>query len=363
MTEREQQILDLIRQDPLIPQQELADKLGISRSAIAGHIMHLTQKGHIQGKGYILAPERYALVIGGANMDLCGVADRPLVDGDSTPGSLTASAGGVGRNIADNLARLGSRVEFISALGEDRWAEQLLESCRLAGVGTDHCLKIPGATTSSYLSLHDSDGEMRLALNDMSLIERLDAEQMERRRGPIDRASVLVLDANLSQDALETLFARPLSAPVLVDPVSQAKASKLKPFLSQFDTLKPNALEAELLSGHSLESEDDLPRVADALHELGVPRVLLSLGSRGAYASDCGVGIRFEPSATEVVNVTGAGDALMAGLAHGRLAGWSFADTVPFALAAARLALATKTTINTTMSEAAVRRLMEKTPC
>ncbi|MBY5992153.1 PfkB family carbohydrate kinase [Ferrimonas balearica] len=363
MTEREQQILALIRQDPLIPQQVLADKLGISRSAIAGHIMHLTQKGHIQGKGYILAPERYALVMGGANMDLCGVADTPLVDGDSTPGSLTASAGGVGRNIADNLARLGSRVEFVSALGEDRWAEQLIESCRLAGVGTEHCLKVPGATTSSYLSLHDSDGEMRLALNDMSLIDRLDAEQIERRRGPIDRASALVLDANLSETALAALFARPVEAPVLVDPVSQAKAHKLKPFLGQIDTLKPNALEAALLAGQPLESDADLPKVADALHELGVPRVLLSLGSRGAYASENGVGQRYQSSATEVVNVTGAGDALMAGLAHGRLAGWSFADTVPFALAAARLALATKTTINATMSEAAVRRLMENTPC
>ncbi|USD37177.1 MULTISPECIES: PfkB family carbohydrate kinase [Ferrimonas] len=360
MTDREQQILAILRQDPMIPQQDLADRLGISRSAVAGHIMNLTRKGEIQGKGYILAPERYAVVIGGANMDLCGRADNPLVSGDSNPGQLTCSAGGVGRNIADNLGRLGSRVQFIGALGDDSWGEQLKQACREAGVGVDHSLTVGGATTCSYLSIHDPDGEMQLALNDMSLIESLNADQLAKREGVLNRASALVVDANLGASALDYLFHCHGDKPILVDPVSTVKASRLAPYLSKIHTLKPNRLEAELLSGQPLKRLEDLPNVARALHEQGVTRLLISLGSEGAYSS-CENGSRLIPaSATQVNNVTGAGDALMAGLAHGHLNQWQWDRSVDFALGAARLALAAEKTINSTMSEQSVTRLLEE---
>ncbi|WP_375750380.1 PfkB family carbohydrate kinase [Vibrio sp. HN007] len=354
MTEREQEILNLLKKDPLIPQQELADQLELSRSAVAGHIMNLTRKGFIRGKGYILSPERYALVVGGANMDLCGKADALLIDGDSNPGRLTSSAGGVGRNIAENLSRLGSSVQFIGAMGDDQWGAQLKQACIDAGVGVDHCLTLSGVTSSSYLSIHDSNGEMKLALNDMELINSLNAEQLGKRDSIISRASALVLDANLSEEALDYLFNIYGDMPVFVDPVSTIKAAKLLPYLNRIHTLKPNKLEAELLAEHKIESDEDLPIIANRIHEKGVKRVLISLGSKGAYSSD-GVTQKFIlPGKTQVNNVTGAGDALMAGLAHGFMQQWSWADSVDFSLAAAKLALVADKTINLSMSEQAV---------
>ncbi|QIZ78565.1 PfkB family carbohydrate kinase [Ferrimonas lipolytica] len=359
MTDREQQILALLRQDPMIQQQQLADLLGISRSAAAGHIMNLTRKGEIQGKGYILAAHRYAAVIGGANMDLCGRADGELISADSNPGQLRSSAGGVGRNIADNLARLGSSVQFIGAIGDDSWGEQLKQCCREAGVEVEHCLCVSGATSSSYLSIHDASGELQLALNDMALLEQLNAEQLAQREGVLNRASVLVIDANLSASALEYLFHCHSDKPIFVDPVSSVKAVKLKPYLRHIHTLKPNKLEAELLSGLTINDRDDLPKVAMALHQQGITRLLISLGHEGAFASD-EQGQRFIPaSATCVNNVTGAGDALMAGLVHGHLSQWDWAHCVDFALGAARLALAAANTINSTMSELSVLRQLE----
>lgn len=360
MTEREQQILAILRQQPMIPQQELADQLGISRSAAAGHIMNLTRKGVIQGKGYILAPDRYAVVIGGANMDLSGVATSELVHGDSNPGHLVASAGGVGRNIADNLGRLGSSVQFIGVLGDDPWADQLKQACREAQVGVDHCLTVTGASTSSYLSIHGADGEMALALNDMGLIDSLTGEQLARRDGVLQRAYALVLDANLSSDALSYLFERHGDKAIFVDPVSSVKAPKLKPYLNKIHTLKPNRQEAALLSGRSIDRLEDLPDVAAALHDMGVQRLLISLGSEGAYASDGGQATFIEAKATNVHNVTGAGDALMAGLTHGYLSHRDWLDSVHFALAAANLALSADSTINSTMSEQAVLRLQQE---
>ena len=364
MTEREQQILRLIKSDPLIPQQVLADQLGLSRSAVAGHIMNLTKKGYIQGKGYIIAPDRYAVVVGGANMDLCGRADNQLVDGDSNPGTLTSSPGGVGRNIAENLARLGSQVQFIGALGDDRWGDELKACCRKAGVAVDHCLTIPGATSSSYLSIHGPDGEMHMALNDMKLIERLDSQSLAEREGVLARASALILDANLSENALDYLFNVADEHCIMVDPVSSVKAGKLIPYLDKVHTLKPNRLEAELLSGVPIHSEADLMKAATTLHEKGVKRLLISLGSDGALSSDGDSFERLSAKATQVNNVTGAGDALMAGLAHSYLKGETWAHSVHFALSAARLAVMSEQTINAIMSEHAVNRLLEESsPC
>ena len=141
MTEREQEILALLRQDPMIAQQELADRLGISRSALASHISSLMRQGYVQGRGYVLREGPYAVVIGGANMDICGCSHDNLRIGDSNPGRVRTSAGGVGRNIAENLARLGTDTRLLSAVGNDQYGHHLLDVTQRAGVvGVHGCL-------------------------------------------------------------------------------------------------------------------------------------------------------------------------------------------------------------------------------
>jgi pseudouridine kinase len=119
MTPREREILALVRSDPLISQADIAARLGISRSAVAGHIMHLTAKGIIKGRGYVLASEPFVAVVGGANMDICASPARRLRTHDSNPGSVVTSPGGVARNIAENLARLGVDSRLVTAVGAD----------------------------------------------------------------------------------------------------------------------------------------------------------------------------------------------------------------------------------------------------
>ena len=244
------------------------------------------------------------------------------------------------------------------------WGDQLKKACREAGVNVDHCLTVTGATSSSYLSIHGPDGEMQLALNDMALLESLNAAQLSQRDGVMSRSTALIIDANLSINALEYLFHVHGDSTILVDPVSSVKASKLVPFLNKIHTLKPNKLEAELLSGKTIEKDSDLPLVAETLHNKGIRQLLISLGSEGAYSSADGKGRFIPASAVQVNNVTGAGDALMAGLAHGQLKHWHWDQTVDFALGAARLALTAENTINSTISEQAVLRLLEEnSPC
>ncbi|ORT48631.1 kinase [Vibrio sp. qd031] len=362
MTNREQQILEILRHNPLIPQLELADLLGLSRSAVAGHIMQLTRKGYIQGKGYIIAPDRYAIVIGGANIDLCGHSSNPIVLQDSNPGHLDASAGGVGRNIAENLARLGSTVEFIGAFGGDSWGQDLKDSCHQCGIGTDHSLYKNDAKTSSYLSILDDQGELLVALNDMQLIESLNANELSKRAGVIDRASVLVLDANLPEDALNYLFTHHGTKPIFVDPVSSIKASKLIPYLDKIDCLKPNILEAKILAGVDIDADIAPSQLAKSLHDKGVPQVAISLGSEGVLASSPYEQHVVPAIPTQVNNVTGAGDAMMAGLIHSYLNNRNWVESVEFAIGASHLAITVSETINKQLTEQAVLDLLEESP-
>lgn len=126
MTDREKEILDVIKENPMISQQELADRLSITRSSVAVHITNLMKKGYIIGKGYILKKSNYITVIGGSNIDIQGVPNKSLVLFDSNPGKVDISLGGVGRNIADNICRLGINTKLISAIGNDLYGNQLL---------------------------------------------------------------------------------------------------------------------------------------------------------------------------------------------------------------------------------------------
>ena len=85
MTQRERQILQWIEENPMISQQELADRAGITRSSVAVHISNLMKKGYIAGKGYVLRNASYAAVVGAVNIDIGGRPFRELVDrGDAS---------------------------------------------------------------------------------------------------------------------------------------------------------------------------------------------------------------------------------------------------------------------------------------
>lgn len=159
MTRRERQLLEWIRENPCISQQELADKAGITRSSAAVHISNLMRKGYIAGRGYLLREAPYIAVVGGVNMDIGAVSDAPLVARDSNPGRVTTSLGGVGRNIAHNLCLLGEQVSMITVLGQDGFAQSVRENAADIGLDLSHSATIPGGRTGTYLFIDGCDGD------------------------------------------------------------------------------------------------------------------------------------------------------------------------------------------------------------
>ena len=263
MTQRERQLLQWIEANPMISQEALAKRAGITRSSVAVHISNLMKKGYIAGKGYVLRSGTYAVVAGGVNVDIGGRSFAPMVAKDSNPGRVTTSLGGVGRNIAHNMSLLGVDVRFLTAFGDDLYAQRIAASCGELGIDISHALQVPGGTTSTYLFLNDSDGDMALAVSDMEICEQLLPEYFAANLSLLNRAQIVVADTNLPEASLVYL-ANHCTVPLFVDPVSTSKAEKLRGILGKIHTLKPNRIEAELLSGVKITDEDS--RYAPRFH-------------------------------------------------------------------------------------------------
>lgn len=357
MTNREKEILKLITHNPLVQQNEIAEQLGISRSAVAGHIMNLTQKGFIQGKGYILGKQDYIVVIGSTNMDIAGSTLQALVNGDSNPGKIVSSPGGVGRNIAENISRLGKECYLLSVIGDDFAGRTLLSQIKKVGIQAEACHIVKGGSTSTYFSLHDNSGEMLVAINDMDILHHLTPELLQKNKNLLSHASLIIADCNLSEEALAWVFDNIHDTPIFVDPVSAFKAHKIKPFLNKIHTLKPNTIEAELLSGIKIQSAADYAKCAAWFHKEGVERLFLSLGANGVFFSDGQIQQHFPTLPTEIVNVSGAGDSMMSGLAFCFLENYSFEDTAKFAQACSAITVSSEHTNHPDLSISLIRQL------
>ncbi len=295
----------------------------------------------------------YIAVAGGANIDIGGRSDAPLVAGDSNPGRIRSCLGGVGRNIAHNLALLGARVTLITALGADDGAKRVEASCAALGIDLTHSLIVPDGATSTYLFLADSNGDMALAMNDMAVFERLTPEFWETRLPVLNAAALVVLDANLPEESIRYL-AEHCSAPLFADSVSAAKAGRLRSVLGKLHTLKPNRMEAELLSGVPITDETSLHRAADALLSTGLGRVFISLGADGVLAADHEQKLHLHNLPARMVSTTGCGDAFMAAVARASLDGAGLAAAARQGLAAAAVAMESADAINPAMSLAAL---------
>lgn len=354
MTQRERQILNWIEADPMISQQELADRAGITRSSVAVHISNLMKKGCIAGKGYIVTRSPYVTVVGGMNMDIGGRPYKKLVAKDSNPGAVRMSPGGVGRNIAHNMSLLGLDVRLVTAFGDDVYAQKLAAVCGELGIDISQSPVIPGGHTSTYLFVNDESGDMQLAVSDMDIYDHLTPQVLQSRRQLLDGSQVVVLDTNLPAETVAWV-AENCHAPIFADPVSTAKAEKLRPVLGRLHTLKPNRIEAELLSGVAISDDASLRRAADALLETGLHRVFISLGADGVFAADrSGQVLHLPAPEGNIVSTTGCGDSFMAALAWAYLQGSDLERSARAGLAASTITMASADTINPAMSEEAL---------
>jgi len=290
-------------------------------------------------------------VIGGANVDIKGRSGTRFVAGTSNPGEVTLSAGGVGRNIAENLAHLGIEVTLVTALGDDANGALLRRACADAGVDLSMALGT-AAPTGCYLAVLDDTGELVSAVNDMRAMEALTPAHLEACAARLAEADMLVADCNPSEDCLAWLcrFSAERGVRLLIEPVSVPKARKLLGFARSAPVfaITPNAQQLAALSNGDIA----------ALHQLGFANVVLHRGGEGAIASDGASVTTIAPvSVAEIADVTGAGDAAVAGLVCGLLDGMSLARAAKLGQCAAAIKLRSSQSVASGLSRDSLLRL------
>ena len=299
----------------------------------------------------------YVVVIGGANMDIAGRPQGTLVQHDSNIGTVRLSHGGVGRNIAHNLALLGARVSLVTAFGDDAHGQALKQGCEQVGIDLSGSFTVAGAASSTYLFVMDETGDMQVAINDMAILDQLTREVLEQRLDLLRGSVACVADANLPERTL-TWLAQAVGVPVFCDPISVAKAPRVIGSLPHIHTLKPNLMEAEALTGIQVHDDVSLELATQALLDRGVGRAFVSLGADGLLCADGSERLRLPRLEGRLVNATGAGDAMMAALVWAQLHDMSLYETGMAGLAASAIAIEGEQTINPLMSETALLERM-----
>jgi pseudouridine kinase len=263
------------------------------------------------------------IVAGGANLDIKSRIAGKTVPGTSNPGWTETSPGGVGRNIAENLARLGAQVGLLTVIGEDSTGDRLRRHARAAGIDTSLMLRRQGPSGTYSVTL-DAAGEMLIGVSDMRLIDAMKPSDITQAKEALGAADLLVADGNLPLPCLKALLqiAKRAEVPLVLEPVSVPKAKRLKALLQEglpIAALTPNRDELAELAGFALKNERDLARAAQRLHERHVTHVLVGLGAEGCFLSTADEGQHLIPARRKSVikDVTGGGDAMVASLAFG----------------------------------------------
>ncbi len=287
--------------------------------------------------------EGHVLVIGGAGLDAKGRPYSPLQALTSNPGGVRFSFGGVARNIAENLARLEVPTLLLTALGDDPAGHLVREGCLNAGIDMSYALTLPGEKTSSYIALLDHNGDLAVAISDYSLVQQITPDILAEHHGLFEDAAMVVVDTNLSEAALETVFnmAEAWRVPICADPTSVPLAGKLCAYLDRLFMIAPNSAETTALCGlvdPAVDTESAI-KAARFLVSLGVEIAIVTLGAHGlAYADSAGGG-HIPAIRSQVVDATGAGDALTAGVIFGLINDIPLDEAVRLGVSAATLTL------------------------
>ena len=312
---KKDQLYELIRANPFISQQDLAVQLRLSRSAVAGHIAGLIRERRLLGRAYVMPGSRPIACIGAANLDRKLRSLATLTMGTSNPARQDESFGGVARNIAENLARLGAPVALTTAIGDDSSGQALLAHAEAAGIDTRGTLRLEHTCSGTYTAVLDDHGQMLVALADMALYEAITPDFLANRQPRRALAALTVADLNLPLETVASLLdeARRDAVPLVVVAVSQPKMARLPQDLHGLRLLILNQGELETRIGAPIATEADFAAACAAVQAQGAQDVIVTRGEAGVLYTRAGGGMgQLAATDAQIVDVTGAGDAFSA---------------------------------------------------
>ncbi len=300
------------------------------------------------------------LCFGGAAIDRGYRLAQPPVAGTSNPAVVAAFGhGGVARNVAETLARLGLATELVTAVGDDSAGREVLAMIEALGTETAAVRIVVGAETAHYLAVTDPAGELFIGIAAMDVLDRLDADLVAEAAPRLAAADWVFAECNAAAGALAEIAGLRRRSPfrLAFDAVSTVKALRLPGDLSGVDVLFLNHDEAAALAGGpvpALGGDIEGATVhAAALAARGAGAVVLTIGSAGAVVCEtAGTPVHLPAVPASVVDVTGAGDALVAGTLSRLSEGAALQEAVRFGMALAALTLETAASVRTDLGTA-----------
>jgi pseudouridine kinase len=291
----------------------------------------------------------HVLVIGATLLDTKGKPTSGLESGTSNPAEIRHVRGGGARNVAENLARLGAEVLLVSAIGDDLTGRRLLTQTSEAGVNVEHVLTVEDSHTGSYIALLEADGSLTVALDDVRVMENVNAGYLYKNRRLFRDACMVMADGSLSPAALETVtrLSRQYELPFCADPSSVRLANKLRPHLADLHLVVPNEIEAAALAGLNFAGygPDASLDVALELRQIGVEAAVVTMADFGlVYATSAETG-HIPARYSLMVDSTGTGDAVTAAIMFGLINDLPAIEAIRLGAAAASLTLQSNDTV------------------
>ncbi|MEN1969913.1 carbohydrate kinase [Lentibacillus sp. N15] len=354
MNEKEKLVLQLIKDNPFISQLELANAVNLSRSTVANIISGLIKKEYVSGKAYVLNEVNPIICIGGVNVDRKFYVTQDIVEKTSNPVTSSRSVGGVARNIAENLGRLGEDIIMLSAAGNDSdWKE--IYDLSSPFMNLDYVTQFEDAATGSYTAVLDKHGDMFTALADMNIYDRITPELLSKNSNTLQKAKCIVADLNCPKETIDFLssFTLKYQIPFVIVPVSSPKMNRLPKNLQAVHWLILNKDETETFFNIQINNQQDFQKAIENWLNLGVKNVIVTDGANGVAASGKDGQVHFYPAikAETVVDVTGAGDAFCSAVIHSWLHKKSHEDVISSGMVNAYKTLSSKYTVRQELSK------------
>lgn len=275
--------------------------------------------------------QRKIVVIGSCNTDMVISMDHLPLPGETLiGGEFFMNSGGKGANQAVAAARLGGNVSFIAKVGNDPFGKRALEQYRAEGIDVKHILTDPEQPSGVALIMVDAQGENSIAVAS-GANAHLTTKDINNAKEILSHADIVLMQLETPITTVEHAanVAKRSGAKVILNP---APAQPLpESLLQNLHILIANETEAEFISGTQITDMDSVARAADILCDKGVEKVVITLGSRGAFVKERGNYHQIPGLKVKAVDATAAGDTFCGALCVALAEGKNLTEAVTFA--------------------------------
>ena len=286
-------------------------------------------------------------MIGAACLDIKGRIIGDIVAGTSNPGEVRISVGGCARNVAENLARLGLPTALLSVVCQDDFGQTIVRQTERAGVNIDHMLISCDQRSAAYMALMSAQRTLLVGVDDTAATVALTPDYIHDHADLLEGARMVVIDANVPIESAEALLAicRAAGVPVALEPVAYAPALRYRELVGAFYLVTPNSVEAQALTGLPVSNPAQGAVAAKQLVNGGVAIAIITLGHDGLVYATADANGYVPAIRVEIIDPTGAGDALAAAVVYALLNDIPVDEAVRLGVSAATLTLESAETV------------------